>query len=202
MQELQYFYSKAGSVNGPVTLPVLKKLVQEKTIDSSCYLCREGDDKWELLNPELFRARPSLPVPAPKKVVRPKRKRDNWYSATRLMDLHIRRNLNIIIWMSIFVGGAVVLHLRYVDFAASQEAPDSPLEVVIYFIAASSAVGVMGYLFSLLFAESHRRLGRAIGMFSFAVILSGLFYVFLALQGGGNAPEKPAQETPLVLPIN
>ena len=202
MQELQYFYSKTGTVSGPVSMSVLKKLIREKVIDSSCYLCREGDDKWEPLNPDFFQGRPRLPIPQPKKITRPRRKRDSWYSATRLMDPHIRRNLNIITWMSIFVGGAAALHLRFVDFAASQEAPESPLEVVVYFVVASSAVGVMGYLFSLVFAESHRRLGRAIGMFFFAVILSVLYYVFLALQVSTVPVTPSADEAFQVTPSN
>lgn len=181
MMEPRYYYSRDGNeINGPVSKVDLRQLLETKTLDSTSYLCLEGNNQWEQLKPEIFQEEsPSLPSQT-SSGTRRKRTKFKWYSDEGLVDPDRQKKFVSIFWCVALAGAAIGVHLRYVAFSAIQPPPDSFLDVVAYFLAAVLVIMVPACIFSMVLPYPRRRLARAIGVICFAVLFLSLRYSTLA----------------------
>jgi hypothetical protein len=184
--ETRYFYSTDGTdAHGPVTVPVLRQLLQDKTISEASYLCQEGEATWQRLDPNFLRPIPLLqpvkplsgpppfsPPPyvhTPEAIARAEAfSRNDWEEPGPLPMV-----LKVIGWI-VALGGSVVL--AWLGRIAHPDAPQSVSYQLGAFTGALIFLGLIPYLISLPFKDLTRAIVRLVAILglTFLILLGKL----------------------------
>jgi hypothetical protein len=178
MEETRFFYSTDGTdVHGPVTEAGLRLLFRDRTMGPSSYLCREGENEWQPVNPEFFQTPPPPPQPRPPPPPSPRREPvERQPSLGEFLSRTPVRVALLAISGVVSVGTALLLTHAGPAHAGTATPSYTAGYVAGSFTGHILIILAIPYLVSLAFRRSRRILVRTIGIVLMAaLILIGRF---------------------------